>query len=176
MTPVRGRRRGPAYWIACGFGSGLSPRAQGTAGSVAALGLGIVLLAFEPALLPLAGALAVIGGLWAVQACGAAGEPGGDPGWVVIDEFAGQWIAMLPMTLVPDGAVLNPPSILLSFVAFRALDILKPGPVGWADRQEGAAGIMADDVIAGVLAAGIVRGAQALLPDWFAVAASAILD
>lgn len=175
MTTTRRRKRGPAFWIACGFGSGLAPRAPGTVGSLAALAVGVALLAIEPASLSLAAGLAVIGGMWAAQACGAAAEPGGDPGWVVVDEFAGQWIAMLPMTLVPEGAVWNPPSLVLSFVAFRALDILKPGPVGWADRQGGAAGIMADDVIAGVLAAGILRGVQNLLPGWFAVAPSAIL-
>jgi phosphatidylglycerophosphatase A len=175
MTTPHQIERGPAFWIACGFGSGLVARAPGTAGSLVALALGLALLALEPALLPLAGAVATIGGLWAVQACGAAQAPGGDPGWVVIDEFAGQWIAMLPMALLPVAAAWNPPSIVLAFVAFRALDILKPGPVGWADRQSGAAGIMADDVIAGLLAAGILRGAQMLLPGWFAVAPSAIL-
>ena len=162
--------RGPAFWIACGLGSGLVPRAPGTAGSLAALVTGMAVLAVEPALLPLAAMLATMGGLWAVQAAGVEG----DPGWVVIDEVAGQWIAMLPLALVPVGAVFNLPSLALAFVAFRVLDILKPGPVGWADRQEGAAGIMADDVIAGLLAAGIVRAAQVLVPDWFAVPTAAL--
>ena len=48
-----------------------------------------------------------------------------------------------------------------AFVLFRLFDIVKPGPVGWADRKGGAAGIMADDLIAGAIAAGIlwaVRG------------------
>lgn len=167
-------KRGAAFWIACGFGSGLAPVAPGTAGSLAALLAGAALLAVEPALLMLAGVAATFGGLWAVHACGADRQPGGDPGWVVIDEFAGQWIALLPMALVPTGAASNPPSLALAFVAFRALDIVKPGPIGWADRQVGAAGIMADDVIAGVLAAGIVRAAQALWPDWFAIPAAAL--
>jgi len=48
------------------------------------------------------------------------------------------------------------PGLLTAFLAFRAFDILKPGPVGWADRQHGAFGIMADDIIAGWLAAMIV--------------------
>ena len=143
------------------------PKAPGTAGSLAALVSGMALLAISPALLPLAAAGAVIGGLWAIQACGAAAEPGGDPGWVVIDEFAGQWIAMLPLVLLADAQVWNMPLLALGFVAFRALDILKPGPIGWADRQAGAAGIMADDVIAGVGAAGLVVAAQTLLPAWF---------
>ncbi len=160
-------RRGPAFWIASGFGSGLAPWAPGTFGSLAALALGMALLAVGPALLPLAAALATIGGAWAIQACGADRAAGGDPGWVVIDEFAGQWIAMLPLTLLADGAAWNLPSLALGFVAFRALDILKPGPIGWADRQEGAAGIMADDVLAGLGAAGLVVAAQVMLPYWF---------
>ena len=162
--------RGPAFWISCGFGSGLVPKAPGTFGSLAALISGMALLAIGPALLPLAAAGAVVGGLWAIQACGADQAADGDPGWVVIDEFAGQWIAMLPLVLLPEGAVWNLASLALAFLAFRALDILKPGPIGWADRQAGAAGIMADDVIAGVLAAAIVWAAQGLLPDWFASA------
>ena len=133
-----------------------------------ALVLGMGMLAIGPALLPLAAAMATMGGVWAIQACGADAEPGGDPGWVVIDEFAGQWLAMLPLILLPDAAMWNLPSLALAFVAFRVLDIVKPGPIGWADRQDGAPGIMADDVIAGVLAAGIVFAAQALLPAWFA--------
>jgi phosphatidylglycerophosphatase A len=162
-----GVRRGAAFWVACGFGSGLSPVAPGTAGSAAALLIGMGLLALEPALLPLAAAAAVIGGVWAVQACDAPG----DPGWIVIDEFAGQWIAMLPLALLAPGAEWNLASLALAFAAFRALDIAKPGPVGWADRQAGAAGVMADDVVAGLLAAGIVGLAQLLWPGWFAGAA-----
>jgi phosphatidylglycerophosphatase A len=163
-------RRGGAFWVASFGGSGLSPVAPGTVGSAVALVLGMALLALEPALLPLAAAVATMGGLWAVQAC----QPEGDPGWVVIDEVAGLWIALLPLALLPPGAEWNLPSLALAFLAFRALDILKPGPVGWADRQEGAAGIMADDVIAGLLAAGLVRVAQVLLPEWFTVPMAAL--
>jgi phosphatidylglycerophosphatase A len=170
MKAVGSVRRGGAFWVACFGGSGLSPVAPGTVGSAVALVLGMALLALEPALLPLAAAVATMGGLWAVQAC----QPEGDPGWVVIDEVAGLWIALLPLALLPPGAEWNLPSLALAFLAFRALDILKPGPVGWADRQEGAAGIMADDVIAGLLAAGLVRVAQVLLPEWFTVPMAAL--
>ena len=170
MKAVGMVRRGGAFWVASFGGSGLSPVAPGTVGSAVALVLGMALLALEPALLPLAAAVATMGGLWAVQAC----QPEGDPGWVVIDEVAGLWIALLPLALLPPGAEWNLPSLALAFLAFRALDILKPGPVGWADRQEGAAGIMADDVIAGLLAAGLVRVAQALLPEWFTVPMAAL--
>ena len=168
--PQRGPRGG-AFWIASFGGSGLFPVAPGTVGSAAALVVGLAVLALEPALLPLFAAVATMGGLWAVQAC----QAPGDPSWVVIDEVAGLWIALLPLALLPPGAEWNLPSLALAFLAFRALDILKPGPVGWADRQEGAAGIMADDVIAGLLAAGLVRVAQMALPTLFAVPTSALL-
>ena len=91
-------------------------------------------------------------GAWAI----AAGGVTGDPGWVVIDEIAGQWIALLAL---PRPA---PLWLLAAFVLFRALDVAKPGPVGWADRQRGAVWVMADDVIAGALAAALLLALRAL--------------
>jgi phosphatidylglycerophosphatase A len=89
-----------------------------------------------------------------------------DPSEIVIDEVAGQWVALWPVSV---GASMTGsdilalyPGLIVAFVAFRAFDILKPGPVGWADRQHGAFGIMADDVIAGWLAAMIVALAAVL--------------
>jgi phosphatidylglycerophosphatase A len=76
----------------------------------------------------------------------------------VIDEFAGQWIAMLPL------ATATPLGLLAAFALFRLLDITKPGPIGWADRQHGAAGVMADDLIAGAIAAGIIWALQSRFP------------
>ena len=57
--------------------------------------------------------------------------------------------------------------LLAAFLMFRLLDIAKPGPIGWADRQSGAAGIMADDVIAGAITAGIVWAIGAHWPSLF---------
>ena len=57
--------------------------------------------------------------------------------------------------------------LITAFILFRLFDITKLGPVGWADRQHGAFGIMADDVIAGVIAAPLLLLAQALWPEWF---------
>ena len=81
---------------------------------------GLALLWVSPLALA-AGAVAVTAvGLWAVRAARA----GGDPGWVVIDEVAGQWIALLALAAsVVAGA-------LAAFAAFRLFDIAKPGPVG----------------------------------------------
>ncbi len=144
----------PARWVASFCGSGLVPVAPGTAGSLAALLPGLALLWVSPAALA-AGAIVVTGiGLWAVHAARA----GDDPGWVVIDEVAGQWIALLAL---PHPSVFG---ALAAFAAFRLFDITKPGPVGWAERLPGALGVMADDVLAGGLAALVILGVRWAVP------------
>jgi phosphatidylglycerophosphatase A len=143
-----------ARLIASGFGSGYCPKAPGTAGSLLALAVGAGMLALPSWVLPVAICLSIVAGLWAI------GPAGGteDPGWVVIDEFAGQWIALLPL------AAPTPLGLLAAFALFRLFDITKPGPVGWADRQHGAFGVMADDVIAGAIAAALLWAATDAWP------------
>ena len=147
-----------ARLIASGFGAGFIPVAPGTAGSAAALLLGAVLLSLTTYALPVAVLLATFAGLWAIRAV----RVEGDPGWVVIDEFAGQWLAMLGLARVSVFGLLG------AFVIFRLLDIAKPEPIAWADRQGGAAGIMADDVIAGAITAGILWAIRSRWPGLFA--------
>jgi phosphatidylglycerophosphatase A len=132
-----------ARFIAAGFGTGYAPIAAGTVASVAAVIIGAGLLLLSPWLLVFAAALATFGGYLAVKR--AAVE--GDPGWVVIDEFAGQWITLLAL---PRPTILG---LLIAFILFRFFDITKLGPIGWADRRHGSFGIMADDVIAGIISA-----------------------
>jgi phosphatidylglycerophosphatase A len=144
-----------ARFIAAGFGTGYAPKAPGTVASAAAVLVGALLLWLSPVALAVAALLATFGGFIAVRRA----EVAGDPGWVVIDEFAGQWIAML--ALARPGI----PGLLGAFALFRVLDIAKPGPVGWADRQHGAFGIMADDVVAGVIAALVLGTIRILRPD-----------
>jgi phosphatidylglycerophosphatase A len=145
-----------AHLIAAGFGTGYTPLAGGTVASAAALVTGAGLLLLSPLALALAALLATVGGYFAVK--WAAIE--GDPGWVVIDEFAGQWISLLalarPTTL----------SLAAAFVLFRLFDITKLGPVGWADRRHGAFGVMADDVIAGFIAAALLLLVRLYRPTW----------
>ncbi len=135
-----------ARLIVSGFGTGYAPIAPGTVASAVAAVLGWGLQSVSPWLLALAAMLATAAGFWALSR----EQIADDPGWVVIDEFAGQWIALIPAT--------DPLSALAAFVLFRLFDISKPGPVGWADRQHGSFGLMADDLIAGVLAAAILFG------------------
>ena len=141
-----------ARFIALGFGAGLAPKAPGTAGSVVGVAIGAILLGQSRLLLGAATLLATAAGLWAIRAATRQawrGDKGDhdDPGWIVIDEVAGQMLAMLAL---PRPSVAG---CLAAFALFRLLDIAKPGPIGWADRQGGSLGIMADDILAGAAAA-----------------------
>lgn len=142
--------RHPAGWIATGFGSGLSPKAPGSVGSLAAL-LPWLALRELPLMAYLAAVvLAFVLGCWAAQwVIDRLGRE--DPGLVVCDEFVGLWIALLA---VPSGWAW----VLLGFIAFRVFDIAKPWPIGWADRRlQGGVGVMVDDLIAGVYALALVQ-------------------
>ncbi|MGL4185760.1 MAG: phosphatidylglycerophosphatase A family protein [Thiotrichaceae bacterium] len=135
----------PVLWLAFGFGSGLSPKAPGTMGTLAAIPLYLPL-----AKLPLMGyALVVlvsfIIGCWL---CGEAAKRLGvhDFGGIVWDEFVGYWITMFA---APAGWLW----IAVGFVLFRVFDIWKPWPIRVADQQvHGGLGIMLDDVLAGIYA------------------------
>ena len=105
----------------------------------------------------LAGALVLTVVGWLALRAMPADAVAADPGWVVVDEGAGQ---LLALAALPAGAGWL--GVALAFLAFRAFDILKPGPVGWADRRPGATGVILDDVIAGALAAGVVGAAHSL--------------
>jgi phosphatidylglycerophosphatase A len=129
--------------------------APGTWGSAVVLPL--ALLGPLPCLL-LAAVLAVLG-YWAVRVGLPGDHDGHDPGWVVVDEGAGQLVALAAL---PAGAGL--PGVLLAFALFRALDILKPGPVGWADRRPGPSGVMLDDLIAGALGGALILLLRAAWP------------
>lgn len=148
--------------IASLFGAGFLRPGPGTWGSIAALVPGAALLA-------LAGALAVAGGAVLLTALGwwattreLARATDADPQWIVIDEAAGMWVAMAGLPAF--GWV----GVLAAFALFRLFDIAKPGPVGWADRQGGATGVMLDDLIAGALAALVLVALAFVLPtEWF---------
>lgn len=134
--------------VATVFGAGYSPVAPGTAGSLVAAGLYIILKpdGFLPWILL---ALFLLLGYWGSYA--GRKRWGGDPKKVVIDEFAGCWISSLA---VPSewGAT----GVFAAFVLFRIFDIFKPWPVSFFDRMNSAAGILLDDVAAGIMAALVV--------------------
>lgn len=135
-------------WICSGFGSGLAAFIPGTFGSLAALIFWMmlyewgsfdrwqysVLLAFATCLV----------GFAAVSIVLDPNEKELDPQWIVIDEWAGLFISLAGIGVVDAG------SMLIAFGLFRLFDGLKWGPVAWAERLPGAAGIMADDIVAGI--------------------------
>lgn len=135
-------------------GVGFLKPAPGTWGSAAVLPLALG----GPWVCLAAAAVLAIAGLWAVSRLREQDE---DPPWVVVDEAAGQLIAL--------AAISNDPSLLqvaVAFLLFRGLDVAKPGPVGWADRQPGAWGVMLDDLVAGGLAAAALLALRAAGFPW----------
>lgn len=145
---------------------GLLRPAPGTWGSLAALPLGWVLHVLGGPLLLIAATGAVFAlGLWATAAeTRRSGVE--DPSEIVIDELAGQWVALWPLSLgaAHAGAAITAlwPGWIAAFLLFRFFDIVKPGPAGWADRRGDALGVMLDDAIAGAFAAMCVVALAAL--------------
>ncbi|SPJ22838.1 phosphatidylglycerophosphatase A family protein [Palleronia abyssalis] len=143
--------------VATFFYSGLLKPAPGTWGSLAALPAFFALHVLGgPILCLVAIPLVYALGHWAT-ARETARVGIEDPGWIVIDEVAGQWVALLPLSIgaaqvgVGIGALW--PGWIAAFVLFRLFDIWKPGPVGWADRRGDVTGVMLDDIFAGIMAA-----------------------
>lgn len=138
------------------FGIGRLRPAPGTWGSAAAVLLAVLVYQAGGALLiPLGAVLAALIGFWAVpQALRMTTDE--DPSWIVIDEVAGQWLAM-SFTVIPlwrhGISILDAwPGFVVPFLLFRLFDIWKPWLVGRADRQGGAVGVMMDDLWAGLFA------------------------
>lgn len=148
--------------VATFFGSGLSPVAPGTVGSLAALPLAYFLLS-----VPVGQAMLVIGalflmGVWASNAIEAALEQH-DASLIVIDEVVGQCLVVTLLDVFLRGAVDTTLLLLLSFMGFRLFDIIKPWPVGWVDNKvEGGLGVMLDDVVAALLAVPFLAGGYLL--------------
>lgn len=136
------------------FGSGLSPKAPGTVGTLAALPVGLVILQYFgiETLFMLTVAVTVIGIFEINKYENSTGIH--DQQHIVIDEAVGMWlslmIALSSASMLPYPYV-EPLAILLSFAAFRLFDIWKPSTIGWIDRElKGGLGVMLDDVVAGV--------------------------
>ena len=145
--------------IATLFGIGWLKPAPGTWGSAAAVLLGVLACVFlHPLLVPAGFLLATVLGFWAVPRV-LAGSADKDPSWIVIDEAAGQWLAM-SFTVVPlwrhGVSILDAwPGYVAPFLLFRLFDIWKPWLVGRAGRRGDATGLVLDDLWAGLFA-GIV--------------------
>jgi phosphatidylglycerophosphatase A len=158
----------PAHLLALGFGSGLSPKAPGTVGTLWAwlsfVVLDVALSDLQWAVLLAAGLLV---GWWACTRT-AQHMAVADPGSIVWDEIIAFWAVLLLVT--PPGAQLDAGSLremlwpqAVAFVLFRFFDAAKPGPVAWADKlfkrpsRPGIGwgqgfGILFDDLIAALCA------------------------
>lgn len=160
-TPVEGRTEGgamknrhPTRWawlIATSFGIGWLKPGPGTYASAAAAGIWFVAahaarLGVEGLAVTTAVAAIIVTAIGVPASTIVAREAGReDPGFVVIDEVAGQWIALIAIR--PDAL-----HAVLGLVLFRLFDITKPWPVRKLEQLHGGTGIMLDDVAAGILA------------------------
>ena len=150
LSSWNNRFRSPAYWVAVGFGSGLIRPAPGTWGSIAALGIaslfheagvGVLLLLIIIAITTVIGTY-VIDHIERETGIHDAPE-------IVIDEFAGQWLTLLPIFY----GLASAEKIFAAFFLFRMFDIWKPYPISWLDRKvSGGFGVMVDDLVAGIYA------------------------
>jgi phosphatidylglycerophosphatase A len=135
----------PVHFLAYGFGAGLSPKAPGTAGTLVAVPLYLLLLNTDPLTYLCVLLVALVAGVFI---CGyTAGATGlDDPKGVVWDEITGYLITMV-------GLPLGWAWVVGGFLLFRLFDIWKPWPIRWLDRRiKGGFGIMLDDVVAALFA------------------------
>lgn len=142
--------RSPTMLLAFGFGSGLSPKAPGTFGTLMAIPFWWLLQDLSPLWYL---TVVVVAGLVGCYLCGAASKALGvhDHGGIVWDEMVGYWLTMF---MAPAGWGWA----LYGFVLFRLFDIAKPQPIGWADRHvHGGVGIMLDDILAAGYAALVLQ-------------------
>jgi phosphatidylglycerophosphatase A len=147
-----------SWAIATVLGAGFLRPASGTWASLIAVVLAVAAYQAGLALLvPFGFVLATVAGFWAVPRY-LRDRPGEDPSEVVIDEVAGQWLALsftvIPLWRheVPDLLWSAWPGWVVPFLLFRLFDIWKPWLVGRADRMGSTAGVMLDDLWAGLFA------------------------
>ncbi|MGB1047738.1 MAG: phosphatidylglycerophosphatase A [Litorivicinaceae bacterium] len=135
------------FWIAVGLGSGLSPKAPGTTGTLGVLPL--LVLMWDASVLAWTTGLVILCALsiWSIPEAGRRlGEP--DHGQIVIDEWAGMWLAAFGLNTLTELTVWT--GLLIGFVGFRIFDIAKPWAVSWCERKiPGAWGVLMDDLAAG---------------------------
>lgn len=142
--------RNPVHFLAFGFGSGAMPVAPGTFGTLVAVPIYWWL---QPLTLWLYLAVVVVVTLVGIWLCHITSRDLGvhDHGGIVWDEIAGYLITMIA---APPGWQW----MVVGFVLFRFFDILKPWPIGWADRHvQGGLGIMLDDVLAAFFAWAVLQ-------------------
>ena len=155
-VPARAVFTDPIHFLAFGFGAGLSPWAPGTAGTLVAIPIALLI---EPLGLPTRFVIVTLVALFGIWLCGESArrlEAHDHPG-IVWDEIAGYLLTMLA---APSGW----PWVLAGFALFRLFDIVKPWPIRELDHGLGGGiGIMLDDIVAGVYAAAVILGARLVM-------------
>ena len=140
----------PVDCLALGFGSGLVPLAPGTAGTLVAIPIYLLMQSLSLNIyLPLVAGLFLLG----IPICAHTAERIGvhDHPGIVWDEIVGY---LVTMALAPPGWAW----VAVGFVLFRFFDVITPWPIGWCDRRvHGGLGIMLDDLLAGVMAAAVLQ-------------------
>jgi phosphatidylglycerophosphatase A len=145
-----------ALWIATFFGVGHLPIAPGTWASFVTAAMAYIVCPRSPFVLPVSALLVYLVGIPAATAAERAyGKK--DPGACVIDEVAGQLVALswLPRSLW---------LYVAAFFVFRLFDIVKPFPVRQSERLPNGLGIMTDDMLAGLYSALVLQAATHLWP------------
>ena len=153
--------RHPVVFLACGFGSGASPVAPGTAGTLVAIPIYLAMSQLAMFWYLLVTAVMFLIGIYL---CDRAAAHFGqhDHGAIVWDEIVGFLVTMSPVTM--SMALADWRWIVAGFIAFRFFDILKPWPISWLDRHVGGGlGIMLDDVAAGLAGLAVLLIVQNLL-------------
>lgn len=146
----------PVVFVALGLGSGLSPKAPGTAGTLLTVPLVYFLQQQDLIVYVLVTLFVLLTGSWV---CGYAAKKlqVHDHSGIVYDEVAGFLITMF---MIPADWGL----MLLGFILFRFFDAVKPWPISWCDKNiHGGFGIMFDDVVAGIISLFCLM----LLQHWF---------
>ncbi|ATX82065.1 phosphatidylglycerophosphatase A [Mariprofundus ferrinatatus] len=142
------------HWLAAGFGSGWLPRAPGTWGSLTSLLPAWFLVEQSGALTLIAASLMLLVlGCWncSIVLPQLADK---DPGWIVIDEWVGQWLCLGVILIFLDSSFAH---MAVAFIAFRGFDVFKPWPVSYVETLGPPWwSIMADDVVAGLMGATVV--------------------
>ena len=148
--------KNPFHFLALGFGSGLSPKAPGTAGTMVAIPLYLLLSYCSPGTYFLLVTLMTVAGIFICDVVAKKVGIEDDPR-IVWDEIVGYFLTMF---LAPPGWMW----VLLGFILFRCLDIVKPWPISVCDQKiKGGLGIMLDDVLAGLGAFCILQSLKMLL-------------
>lgn len=142
----------PIHLFALGFGSGLSPWAPGTVGTLVAAVLWWFIV--QPFTTPIINLIVVVIAVAVgIPVCGRAASDlkSADDQRIVWDEFCGFWLTILILRYVPLGTRWI--WFVIAFALFRLLDIFKPWPIGWIEKKtSGGVSIVLDDLVAGALA------------------------